>query len=90
MLKKKLLKTIISYQDFPKRGINFMDILHISEDPELFENLINKSPIDCNLIFLERCFHNPKIILGFISNASDLAVFNFNYYFLYNNLRNSC
>ena len=42
MLKKKLLKTITSYNDFPKRGINFKDILPIFEDPELFESLINQ------------------------------------------------
>ena len=42
MLKKKLLKTITSYNDFPKRGINFKDILPIFEDPKLFDNLINQ------------------------------------------------
>ena len=42
MLKKKLLETINSYPDFPKKGINFKDILPIFEDPELFNNLINE------------------------------------------------
>lgn len=42
MLRKKLLETITLYEDFPKKGINFKDILPIFQDPELFENLINQ------------------------------------------------
>ena len=35
------LKNIIkSYQDFPKEGINFRDIMPILQDPEIFSNLI--------------------------------------------------
>ncbi len=46
-----------------------------SENPE--SRIMNKSPMVCNLIFIERCFHNPKIMPGFLSFESDLAIVNF-------------
>ncbi len=41
MLSEDLKKIIKSYQDFPKEGINFKDIMPILQDPQLFSDLIN-------------------------------------------------
>ena len=40
MIKKRLLDTINSYQDFPKKGILFRDIMPILSKPEIFSDLI--------------------------------------------------
>ncbi len=39
---KKLEKLITTYKDFPKKGINFKDLLEIIQDPEVFNELILK------------------------------------------------
>ena len=39
---KKLLKFIETYKDFPKKGIDFKDILGIIQEPEIFKELILK------------------------------------------------
>ena len=45
---KKLKELISTYKDFPKKGINFKDVLEIMQEPEVFSELILKmssSPI---------------------------------------------
>ncbi len=37
---KNLEKLISTYQDFPKKGINFKDVLEITQEPEVFNELI--------------------------------------------------
>ena len=37
---KKLLELIETYQDFPKKGIEFKDILGIMQEPKIFKELI--------------------------------------------------
>ena len=39
---KKLKELISTYQDFPKKGINFKDVLEIMQEPEVFSELILK------------------------------------------------
>ena len=39
---KKLAKLILTYKDFPKKGINFKDVLEIMQEPEVFKELILK------------------------------------------------
>ena len=39
---KKLEELITSYKDFPKKGINFKDVLEIIQEPEVFNELILK------------------------------------------------
>ena len=39
---KKLKELISSYNDFPKKGINFKDVLEIIQEPEVFNELILK------------------------------------------------
>ena len=39
---KKLKELITTYKDFPKKGINFKDLLEIIQDPEVFNELILK------------------------------------------------
>ena len=39
---KKLEKLILTYKDFPKKGINFKDVLEIIQEPEVFKELILK------------------------------------------------
>ena len=39
---KKLEELISTYKDFPKKGINFKDVLEIIQDPQVFNNLIFK------------------------------------------------
>ena len=39
---KKLEKLISTYKDFPKKGINFKDVLEIMQEPEVFKELILK------------------------------------------------
>ena len=39
---KKLEDLILSYKDFPKKGINFKDVLEIIQYPEIFQELILK------------------------------------------------
>ena len=41
MISKQLLDSIISYEDFPKKGILFRDLIPILRNPELFSNLID-------------------------------------------------
>ena len=38
---KKLEDLISTYEDFPKEGISFKDILGITQDPEVFRKLIS-------------------------------------------------
>ena len=33
---KKLEELITNYKDFPKKGINFKDVLQITQEPEIF------------------------------------------------------
>ena len=35
---KKLEELITTYKDFPKKGINFKDILEIIQEPEVFSD----------------------------------------------------
>ena len=37
---KKIVELIESYKDFPKKGINFKDVLGIMQDPKTFKELI--------------------------------------------------
>ena len=37
---KKLLDLIETYEDFPKKGINFKDVLGIIQEPKIFKELI--------------------------------------------------
>ena len=39
---KKLKELIPSYEDFPKKGIIFKDVLEILQEPEVFSELIHK------------------------------------------------
>ena len=39
---KKLEEMITTYKDFPKKGINFKDVLEIIQEPEVFNELILK------------------------------------------------
>ena len=39
---KKLLDLIDTYQDYPKKGIEFKDVLGIIQEPEIFKKLILK------------------------------------------------
>ena len=39
---KKLEELILTYKDFPKKGINFKDVLEIMQEPEVFKELILK------------------------------------------------
>ena len=39
---KKLEELISTYKDFPQKGINFKDVLAITQDPEVFNELILK------------------------------------------------
>ena len=39
---KKLKELISTYKDFPKKGINFKDVLEIMQEPEVFSELILK------------------------------------------------
>ena len=39
---KKLEELISTYKDFPKKGINFKDVLEIIQEPQVFNNLIFK------------------------------------------------
>tara|TARA_A100001388_G_C28475871_1_gene359980 strand:+ start:28 stop:540 length:513 start_codon:yes stop_codon:yes gene_type:complete len=39
---KKLKELISTYKDFPKKGINFKDVLEIMQEPEVFIELILK------------------------------------------------
>ena len=39
---KKLKELISTYKDFPKKGINFKDVLEIIQEPEVFNDLIFK------------------------------------------------
>ena len=41
-LMKKLKELISTYKDFPKKGINFKDVLEIIQEPEVFNKLIIK------------------------------------------------
>ena len=41
-LKKKLGELISTYEDFPKKGIKFKDVLEIIQEPEIFNELILK------------------------------------------------
>ncbi len=41
-LTKKLDEMILTYKDFPKKGINFKDVLEIIQEPEVFNELILK------------------------------------------------
>ncbi len=37
---KRLEELILTYEDFPKKGINFKDVLEIIQEPEVFHELI--------------------------------------------------
>ncbi len=39
---KKLEELISTYKDFPKKGINFKDVIEITQQPEVFRELILK------------------------------------------------
>ena len=39
---KKIIELIQTYEDFPKKGINFKDVLEIMQEPEVFKELILK------------------------------------------------
>ena len=39
---KKLEELISTYEDFPKKGINFKDVLEIIQEPQVFNELIIK------------------------------------------------
>ncbi len=39
---KKLIELIETYKDFPRRGIEFKDVLGITQDPKMFKELILK------------------------------------------------
>ena len=39
---KKLKELISTYKDFPKKGINFKDVLEIIQEPQVFNELIHK------------------------------------------------
>ena len=52
MLDSEIKNYIKSYPDFPKKGINFRDILPLLLEPKIFSNLINEMS---NQEFLNRC-----------------------------------
>ena len=37
---KKIIELIETYEDFPKKGVNFKDILGLIQEPKIFEELI--------------------------------------------------
>ena len=39
-MEKKLLKYIETFKDFPKKGIEFKDVLGIIQEPKIFKELI--------------------------------------------------
>jgi len=39
---KKLEDLITTYKDFPKKGINFKDVLEITQYPDIFQELVSK------------------------------------------------
>ena len=39
---KKLDDLILTYKDFPKKGIDFKDVLEILQYPDIFQNIISK------------------------------------------------
>ena len=39
---KKLEDFIYTYKDFPKKGIDFKDVLGILQEPEVFNELITR------------------------------------------------
>ena len=39
---KSLKKYISTYKDYPKKGINFKDVLGILQEPEIFKKLVNE------------------------------------------------
>ena len=39
---EKLEDLILTYEDFPKKGINFKDVLEILQYPDIFHDLILK------------------------------------------------
>ena len=39
---KKLEELILTYKDFPKKGIDYKDLLEIIQEPEVFNKLILK------------------------------------------------
>ena len=39
---KRLEELISTYKDFPKKGINFKDVLEIIQEPQVFNDLIHK------------------------------------------------
>ena len=39
---KKLEDLILTYKDFPKKGIDFKDVLEILQYPDIFHDLISK------------------------------------------------
>jgi len=39
---KKLEDLILTYKDFPKKGIDFKDVLEILQYPEIFKDIILK------------------------------------------------
>lgn len=41
MISRQILDSIISYEDFPKKGILFRDLIPILSKPEIFSNLID-------------------------------------------------
>ena len=43
---KKLEDLILTYKDFPKKGINFKDVLEILQYPDIFQDLILKMSLN--------------------------------------------
>ena len=54
---KKLEDLIITYKDFPKKGIYFKDVLEILQNPDIFQDLILKMSLEnknkVSIIFLK-------------------------------------
>ena len=57
MLTEKLQKTICYYKDFPKAGINFVDLMPVLNNPNLFKDLIDK-------MSKNSCFSNADAIIA--------------------------
>ena len=49
---KKLVELIETYKDFPKKGIEFKDILGIIQEPKIFKELILLMMEKFGMVFL--------------------------------------
>ena len=59
---KKLEDLILTYKDFPKKGIDFKDVLEILQYPDIFKDLILKMSTNQFLIYLSIYLIQQRLI----------------------------